>query len=118
MPSRQAVILHRHTLFRDLIELEISDLGPLEIAHATSDRDEALALVLEHGIAALIVESTEGFIDRREMLQLFCDAAERIPEFMLIAANLATSEVEVLQDTVAQHPHLGMLRPLLQGVAS
>lgn len=118
MPNRQAVILHRHILFRDLIELELRDLGPMEIAYATSDRDAALGLLLEHGINALIVESTEGFIGRRDMLLLFCEAAEQIPEFMLVSANLATSEVEVLQDTIAQHPHLASLKPLLQGVAS
>lgn len=118
MPNRRAVILHRHILFRDLIELELHDLGPMEIAFATSDRDDALGLLREHGINALIVESTEGFIDRREMLRLFCEGAEHVAEFMLIAANLATSEVEVIQDTIAQHPHLSSLKPLLQGVAS
>ncbi len=118
MKKLQAVILHRHLLFRDLIELELRELGPIEIAGSTHDPDGALELVLKQRSGALVIESTEGFIDRREMLRLFSRAAEEIPRFILISANLATSEIEVLQDSVSQGPHLAGIGPLIHGVTS
>lgn len=118
MQKLQAVILHRHLLFRDLIELELRDLGPIEIAGSTHDPEVALEWVLQRRSGALVIESTEGFVDRREMLRLFCRAAEEIPQFILISANLATSEIEIVQDSVSQGLHLGGIRPLLHGVMS
>lgn len=111
--SLRAVILHKHVLFRDLIELELRDLGPVDVVGATHDRERALELIREHEATALVLEATEGFIDRATMLRIFCAGAETTPSFVLIAANLATSEIEVLQDTVSFRPHLGDIRPLL-----
>lgn len=118
MAHLDAVILHRHVLFRDLIELELHELGEINVVAATNDLRDALDLVLRHQSRALVIESTEGFIDRHDMLRLFCDAAEQIGQFVLISANMATSEVEVLQDTVSNGGHLAGLRPLLQGALS
>ena len=43
---------------------------------------------------------------------------EEIPQFILISANLATSEVEVVQNSVSHGPHLAGIRPLIHGVTS
>lgn len=110
-----AVILHRHVLFRDLIETELHDLGPVEICGTATDPDAALELVLGYQARALVIEAAEGFVGRHQMLDLFCQAAEVIPEFVLISADLATSRIELLQDTVSHRPHLAELRPLLMG---
>jgi DNA-binding NarL/FixJ family response regulator len=118
MSNLDAVILHRHRLFRDLIELELTDLGPIRVVGATNDPQVALDLVVHHRSGALVIESTEGFIDRHDMLRLFCDAAESVPGFVLIAANLATSEIEVLQDSVSQSARLAGVKPLLHGALS
>jgi DNA-binding NarL/FixJ family response regulator len=116
MEQLHAVILHRHLLFRDLIEFELRDLGPISIAGTTHDPERALEMVLEHHCGALVIESAEQFVDRHEMLSLFARAAEVIPGFVLVAANLTTSEIEVIQDTVSSSAHMGALRPLLDGV--
>lgn len=118
MAHLDAVILHRHRLFRDLIELELHELGPIRVVGATNDPHVALDLVLRHESGALVIESTEGFIDRHEMLRLFCDAAERIQDFVLISANLATSEIEVVQHSVSRNAHLAGVKPLLHGALS
>lgn len=118
MTKLRAVILHKHVLFRELIESELRDVTPVIIAGATSDAPTALDLLRETASTALVVESAEGFIGRREMLRIFCDAAETVPQFVLIAANLSTSEIEVLQDRVSRTHHLGALNALLQEVAS
>jgi DNA-binding NarL/FixJ family response regulator len=118
MEQLQAVILHRHVLFRDLIELELRDLGPTEIVGSTNDPEDAVSMVLRRRAGALIVESSAGFLDRHEVLQLFARAAESIGGFKLICANLATSEVEVIQDTFLRHAHLGGLKPLLHGATA
>lgn len=118
MANLDAVILHRHRLFYDLIELELHELGPIRVIGATNDPLIALDLVLRHQSGALVIESTEGFIDRHEMLRLFCAAAEHIPGFVLISADLATSEIEVLQDSVSRSAHLAALKPLLHGALS
>jgi DNA-binding NarL/FixJ family response regulator len=117
MTKLRAVILHKHVLFRELIELELREVAPVEIAGVTGDPDTALELLIKANCAALVVEATDGFVDRHDMLRLFCAAAESIPRFLLISANLATSEIEVLQDRVAHGSHLGLLKPLLQEVA-
>jgi DNA-binding NarL/FixJ family response regulator len=116
MEQLHAVILHRHLLFRDLIEFELRDLGPISITGTTHDPERALELVLEHRCGALVIECDESFVDRREMLSLFSRAAEAIPGFVLVAANLTTSEIEVIQDSVSRSAHMGALRPLLNGV--
>jgi DNA-binding NarL/FixJ family response regulator len=118
MGQLDAVILHRHVLFRDLIELELQELGEITVVGATNDPHVALDLVLRNHSGALVIETTEGFIDRHEMLRLFAAAAEHIAGFVLISANLATSEVEVLQDTMSEGAHLAGLKPLLHGALS
>lgn len=113
VPGLRAVILHKHVLFRDLIELELRELGPVDVVGSTHDRQVALDLVRSHQATALVLEAADGFIDRAAMLNIFCAGAETTPHFVLIAANLTTSEIEVLQDTVSYRPHLGDIRPLL-----
>jgi DNA-binding NarL/FixJ family response regulator len=112
----RAVMLHRHALFKELIVTELDDLGTIEVVAATSDRDEAMDLVLAQRPDALIVERHEGFIGRHEIVGMFARAAETIPGFVLIAPDLTTSEIEVLRDTVSEREHLGEIRALLQGV--
>jgi DNA-binding NarL/FixJ family response regulator len=114
----QAVILHRHALFRDLIAFALREIGPLEVVDATTDSQDALASVLGRGANTLVVENAEGFIGRREMLQLFCEAAEAIPQFVLIAADLQTSTIEVVYDGIGERSHLRGLEPLLHGVGT
>ena len=109
----RAVILHKHVLFRDLIALELGDLGPVDVVGSTNDREVALELIRAHQATALVLEATDGFIDREAMLQMFCVGAETTQHFVLIAANLATSEIEILQGTVSHRPHLGDIKPLL-----
>ncbi|MGH7620998.1 MAG: hypothetical protein ACREMU_01535 [Gemmatimonadaceae bacterium] len=92
----------------------LHDLGPIEIVAATADAEEALDLVLAYRPDTLLIESYEGFVNRRKMLELFCRAAEEIPEFLLIAADLATSRIELMHDSIAERDHLGGLQPLLQ----
>lgn len=113
VPGLRAVILHKHILFRDLIELELCELGPVDVVGSTHDRQVALDLVRSHQANALVLEAADGFIDRSAMLNIFCVGAETTPHFVLIAANLTTSEIEVLQATVSYRPHLGDIRPLL-----
>jgi DNA-binding NarL/FixJ family response regulator len=114
----QAVILHRHALFRDLIAFALREIGPLEVVDTTNDPTEALAMVLRHRANALLVETAEGFIGRREMLQLFCDAADAIPQFVVIAADLQSSTIEVVYDGIGERSHLRGLEPLLHGVGT
>jgi hypothetical protein len=118
MRSSHAVILHRHVLFRDLMAQELRDLGLTGIAGATNDPEVAIDLLVKHQAGALVVEYIDGFMDRPAILQLFCRAATVAPELVLIAANLATSEIEVLQDSVAHGAHLAGLKPILHGAAS
>jgi chemotaxis response regulator CheB len=112
----RAVMLHRHELFKDLIVTELDDMGTIDVVASTSDREEAMELVLQRRPDALVVERHEGFIDRHEILKMFVQAAEAIPGFMLIAPDLATSEIEVLRDSVSRREQLGELRALLQRV--
>jgi len=118
MDQLRAVILHRHLLFRDLIEFELRELGPVTIAGTTQDPEQALELAVEHDCGALVIESEAGFLDRHEMLALFARLAEALPGFVLVAANLATSEIEIVQDSVSRSANMGALRPLLHGVPS
>jgi DNA-binding NarL/FixJ family response regulator len=92
----------------------LHDLGPIDIVAATGDPEEALDLVLDRRPDTLLIESYDGFVDRRKMLELFCRAAQEIPEFLLIAADLTTSRIELMHDSVAERDHLGGLQPLLR----
>ncbi len=114
MRTLRAVILHRHALFRDLLINALHDLGPIEVVAATGDPEESLDLVLAERPDALLIESYEGFIDRRRMLELFCRCALEIPDFFVIAADLSTSRIELMHDSIAERDHLGGLQPLLQ----
>jgi DNA-binding NarL/FixJ family response regulator len=118
MSTLHAVILHRHALFRDLIAFALRELGEVEVVDATDSASEALEMVLRRGANALVVENTDNFLERRDMLQLFCDAAERSPRFVLIAAGLQSSRIEVLSDSVGEKDHLRELEPILHGVAT
>ena len=112
----RAVMLHRHELFKELIVTELNDMGTIDVIAATSDADEAMDLVLVGRPDALVVERHEGVSGRPEIIAMFARAAEAIPGFVLIAPDLATSEIEVLRDTVSRREHLGELRALLQQV--
>lgn len=112
----RAVMLHRHELFKELIVTELDDMGTIDVVAATSDPDEAMDLVLSARPDALVVERHDGGVGRREMIAMFARAAEVIPGFVLIAPDLATSEVEVLRDTISRREQLGELRALLRKV--
>lgn len=114
MRTVRAVILHRHALFRDLMATALHDLGPIDVVAATADPEEALDLVLAERPDTLLIECYDGFVDRRKMLELFCRVAVELPEFLLIAADLSTSRIELMHDSIAERDHLGGLQPLLQ----
>jgi len=113
----RAAVLHKHALFRDLIAHELCELAPAEIAVETTDPEDALACVATQQLDALIVESGDGAVPRRVVLDLFRRAAGDAPGITVIAANLATSEVEVLQDTITRSTHLASVRALVREVA-
>jgi DNA-binding NarL/FixJ family response regulator len=115
--GRRAAILHKHALFRDLIAHELCDLAPAEIAIDTTDPEDALACVATQQLDTLIVESGDGAVPREAVLDLFRRAAGAAPGVIVIAANLATSEVEVLQDTITRSTHLASVRALVREVA-
>ena len=116
MPSLQTVILHKHVLFRELIAVELSAIAPIEIIGSSHDPEKALEMVLDAKAGALVVESTDGAFSRELALDLFCRSVSNVSPFVLVRANLANSEIEILRDSVSHEAHLAPLKVLFAGV--